>query len=434
MVEPSFMACLIASHVSSTGRVQALRRLLHSITQQQPSPPRVFLSWHATSPHADTVRALLDESSFLVHFEQPKPLSQFQHFANLVARIKYIISRPDWVCFSDDDDLWSERRSAILARACQMASPSTSTLCSRRKARPHSQAHSPPGAPPADAAAVRALLSRGLAMLTDAQRREENKRRSGFGALGGEHTHMIEYFDCACRFRVLERWVKSSCPTPVLQHKLCDLAFTAWLRQSYDVQYLLPEGSDADDFMYFYDVSLCAEERASTRVDVELAEVELANKAHSAAIRGDGAAAAALRLLCRLCGCSNDEIGSTAAKGATARFLAELRQNLEQEIVQTRIGGAVVPAQVIDSLCSRQLQLTLLNLAATRKLGADGAQRLEAWAASMARDTLAPLLLERLSFDALVCWDRMQVTHLINTSRTEEDVMAQVLREYGGGQ
>mmetsp|Transcript_59943 Transcript_59943/g.119026 ORF Transcript_59943/g.119026 Transcript_59943/m.119026 type:complete len:85 (+) Transcript_59943:7-261(+) len=80
----------------------------------------------------------------------------------------------------------------------------------------------------------------------------------------------------------------------------------------------------------------------------------------------------------------------------------------------------------------RQVGVLMSGLQAERMLTAAEVSTVRAWAAGVALYRLAPTLLQRLAFDALVCWDTMEVTHLINAARTKDDIMRQVLRDYGG--
>ena len=254
LTAPAYLTCLIASHVASEARLGAFRRLLASIRAQKPAPPRVMVSWSAeTAALAEGVRAALGECThFLEHVEQPSRLSQFEHFAQLTRRPRSVEWECEWLFFSDDDDVWSEHRTAIFAQGCRDAEEATEALCCRRKARKSgggggggdgggggapavgaaassSSSSSAASAPPADAAGVRSALARGAAALTDAQQREDGRRGVAFGAVGSGHYHLAEYFDFAVRRDVLGRWVRR-CPQVLLKHKMCDLAFTHTLR------------------------------------------------------------------------------------------------------------------------------------------------------------------------------------------------------------
>ena len=62
---------------------------------------------------------------------------------------------PAWVMFSDDDDLWSERRVATYASECAAAAPTTQALLCRRK----TMVYGKRAVDPRDASDVRALLA-----------------------------------------------------------------------------------------------------------------------------------------------------------------------------------------------------------------------------------------------------------------------------------
>ena len=373
-------------------------------------------------------------SRFVIHHEQRVRKSQFEHVASLVAKAKKRAEGlPTWVCFSDDDDLWSERRFDILTRAARSASSQVATLCCRRKARPTASVTA--STAPRDAVSVRALLTSGTASLTDSSKREASKRKEGFGEVGSEHFHMSEWFDYVCRFDTLAAWIRR-CPQPVLAHKLCDLAFTYSLRQdSHErarLEHFMPRGAAINDFVYYYGTALgaaSASQHAAVGADERALAYDLlrAGRAEQQARKGH---AAALDAIGALYGGADAAGDTDAAAAAMARFLADLRQHLEMELVQTRLGGHIVPTQIIESVCHRQVDVLLMDQGAAAKLGGERTATLNAWAYGVARDDVTPRLLSELQFDALVCWDEMRVTHLINEARTESEVMMEVMKEH----
>ena len=95
------------------------------------------MSWSATEEIAPRVRAVLSaavQSGLqLEHVEQPTRMQQFEHLRRLTALL-HAKRPPEWVFFSDDDDLWSERRCELYTRQCAAAPSSTRVVLCRRKA------------------------------------------------------------------------------------------------------------------------------------------------------------------------------------------------------------------------------------------------------------------------------------------------------------
>ena len=85
----------------------------------------------------------------LIHLSLLCYSSREQHYAYL-AKV-HASSPPAWVIFSDDDDIWDERRAAIYACECAAAPSSTETLLCQWKAMLRHRARD---TEPPDAAAV----------------------------------------------------------------------------------------------------------------------------------------------------------------------------------------------------------------------------------------------------------------------------------------
>lgn len=202
--------CFVASHVKNDQRAQQLARMLMSVVRQLPHPPPIAISWSAEAEVAAKVRAIIEAAvaaglSVRSH-EQLTRHSQFQHLHHLSRA--HAAAAPEWVLFSDDDDVWSEQRTAIYVRECSSAADTpTESIACRRKAMPLPAAAS---TNPSDAEAVRALVANGTVRLADSALPD--------GLDDSEH-NMNEYFDCAVRFGALSRFFEAM-PPYVIEHKL----------------------------------------------------------------------------------------------------------------------------------------------------------------------------------------------------------------------
>jgi hypothetical protein len=422
---PPPLTCFIASHVESEARVTELGRMLASIATQTASAlPAVHMSWSSSSVLADAVRTQLAASAFpgLDAIEQPGRLSQFEHLRELTRRAEEGPA-PPWVFFSDDDDLWSERRHALFARACARAKPSTVAVVCTRKARPAGAATAADGGgdddggstvddgsdgeggcPRASSAAVRtaadvrAQLRAGSALLTDLCALDMSK----------ESFNMDEYFDYAVRFEAL-RGFFASVPPVVIRHKLCDLAFVGILHQS-PTERFTPD--EADEFVYWYAradnapfadnaaaaaaVSACAgrgsggnrrgdggggSTGASSGVDIGDAERSLAKSSMPtvAAILAEA-----------------PEEAPEMDEATLAFFLSSLRQGMEQELVQLRVRSASPKLSVTSQVCERQLDVILSD---HPMRGSRCYRKFRAWALESAKGPLLNGLLRALCFD-----------------------------------
>lgn len=231
------LVCFLACHISQPHRIETLRWTLNSIAAQRVAPlpaASVRISYSASPAIADGVRAMLAEAaernpSLAVH-ERPAQQSQFEHLRSLTREAAASPTPPQWVYFSDDDDLWSENRHTLFRDACRKydATPSVHAVCCTRKARPEKKDDDAIDDAPSegvdggasyvtsvpDAAAARALVASGAARLTDLEAFD----------LSVESFNMDEYFDYAVRLPVLSSFFKLA-PNALVRHKLCDLAF-----------------------------------------------------------------------------------------------------------------------------------------------------------------------------------------------------------------
>jgi hypothetical protein len=122
--ESPTIVCFVASHVRNTQRAQQLARMLQSVAAQSPHPPPpVGISWSATAEVAPLVRKAISAAMAagldILSLEQTERHSQFQHLCRLCEA--HSSNPPRWIMFSDDDDLWSETRTALYARECAAA-------------------------------------------------------------------------------------------------------------------------------------------------------------------------------------------------------------------------------------------------------------------------------------------------------------------------
>ena len=324
--ERSFLTCLVASHVSSAARAEELARMLKSIRAQVPSPPPVSMSWSATEEVAPRIRAVLREAIEgglpLEHIEQPTRLTQFEHLRRLAARLTG--RAPEWVFFSDDDDLWSERRGALYVRECAAAPLAARAVLCRRKAA-FSSSRTIDDA--SDASSVRAMLRAGTLRLADSNLKD--------GVLEHEH-NMAEYFDLALRFGAFAQFF-ASVPPLVTQHKLCDLAFTfLHSRDRNTVRWIPP---DDDEFIYFYSRGARAGGASNTNEGVSQDELRRSEA------------------LLRQAPSSVPQFFTPSF--TVEKFVANMRQALEQELIMIRVTGGVAPLQIVHAACAHEADICL---------------------------------------------------------------------------
>ena len=370
------LVCFLASHVDGEGRKAALSRLLDSIDAQldRRCEPALHVSWHATDPRLrPEIAAMLSGRRPWLRRQlaQQTSHSQFEHLAALVADCRTRSEAPAWVCFTDDDDLWSPQRFALLEEQCSGAAPRTRALICRRKARPVAAAGA---AEPSNAADVLGLLGSGAAIVCDSAKvvLEPGKGEAD------EAFHRAEPFDYVVRFELLAEFCGLA-PVKLLRHKLCDMGWTRWVRDNCGGGALRTfEPSDPEEWMYWYGQSL-GEASASREVDVAPYERKLAARVNDRTL--------------------------FATEGAAARFLAVLRNRLEQVLVPLRARlepgtSGILPQQLLDSSCAAQVA-HLVQVAAS-SWPADCLARLHQWLTEQARGPLSEWLLCALDFEATI--------------------------------
>ena len=136
----STLVCFLASHIASAARAEQFEWLLRSIASQLPTPPTMCISWSAASLalEARIYSSMTAMKWPGLHFiKQQQRLSQFEHMRELVRFVQAGFGEPPlWIYFSDDDDIWSERRHVLYTDQCCKADNDTSIIVCTRKARP----------------------------------------------------------------------------------------------------------------------------------------------------------------------------------------------------------------------------------------------------------------------------------------------------------
>lgn len=122
---------LLASHVSSSRRLDLLRQCLRSIALQSTLPDALYLSWYASERLADEVVAALRAARLpcLRSLRQSRRLSQYEHLEAALTQVESDgVAQPVWAFFSDDDDLWHPHRTRQVRAACATASERVASL------------------------------------------------------------------------------------------------------------------------------------------------------------------------------------------------------------------------------------------------------------------------------------------------------------------
>lgn len=371
--------------------------MLKSILAQQPAVAPLSVSWSAaTAELAQRVRKLfataIAKGLMLTQLEQPTKTSQFEHLRALTEL--HAPKPPLWVLFTDDDDLWSERRFSLYwdeARKAARSAPGANALLCRRKAMKRANPAAPaPAAEPDDAAGVRALLASRHVRLSDCTLPD---------GLDDDDFNMSEYFDAAVRYGVLAAFF-ARVPRFVTRHRLCDLAFCFLLQKDPSTVLFMP--SDPDEFVYFY--ARGGKPQGASGVTASENDSALAQQAYSQAPED------VRRLFQR-------EGGSTSL---VVSFVACLRQGLEQELIQVRAFTAVAPAELVAQFCNHQARKNVQSFAIERpEMGRVPA--LVTWATALANGPLRDALLVRFEFEALVEQATMRVVRFVDLPEEEEE-------------
>ena len=394
-----------------------LERALSSLFNQTPHAPRTFLSWTAADATAAAairavVRTLISRGMPLDAHEQKgkQRLSQFEHFEVLTRRAGQVTGpEVQWVAFSDDDDISSEGRFALLASECarvhQMGGIEVPRVlqCTRKARAKHKLT-----TPAEDAEAVRQLLSGGFAALADSaavEGRDKSAAAASDASRPAPEATSLECFDLVVRLEVLRDFFRTCSPT-VIQHRFCDLAFVFLVREGTwgKPHAFAPPAQDASDFVYFYSRSQAeinaragSTSGASTLLTVRSLEARLARQCTKAVERllshtGDievdmptlraytaphragtqpGKAGAVTTSACPMLHAENAEdlealgmleAASSEASGGNQvharllRLLAEVRQFMEAELVQLRAGKTnALLSSIADGVVQREV-------------------------------------------------------------------------------
>ena len=399
--------------------MSSLSRLLASVDASTVSVS-IHISWSAANAELRAqAREMLQIWPWLHAIEQDAPHSQFEHMRHLTLAALASSSPPAWLIFSDDDDLWSPRRAELFLSECSNAPTNLRAVLCRRKARPGPTAGKvqlqPSGLAPSRASAdvcdpaaahdVSALLTSGRAVLCDShnyvEQYEQGEARNAF--------HRAEYFDYAVRLEALAAFVRTA-PTALLAHKLCDLAFTSWLKDMCPPRPFLP--SPAGEWVYWYGQAH-GSSSASQGLEVQAEERRLARRVRDASLFG------------------SDE--------ACAAFLAMLRQRLEQELVLLRgrlhppVIAGLVPLQLVEGACTRQAEAVIRGHvlgtgagATTDSWSAARIPRLQAWAQQQCRGPIASRLLAMLDFEALIDLKSFEVLPVSKACRSREEILGRL--------
>ena len=347
------------------------------------------MSWSATDEVAPRVRAVLRQAVEgglpIDYIEHSTRQTQFEHLRCLANRLAH--QPPDWVFFSDDDDLWSERRAALYVRECKAAPLAARAVLCRRKAA-FSSSRTVDDA--VDASSVRAMLRAGTLRLADSNLKD--------GVLEHEH-NMAEYFDLALRFGAFAHFF-ASVPPLVTRHKLCDLAFTFLHARDRNTIRWIP---DDDDFVYFYSRGARAGGASNSSDDVPREELR---RAEVLLQQAPSSVACFFASLCDV-----------------ERFVASLRQAIEQELIMIRVTGGVVPLQIVHAACAHEAGICLQAAAIDRGPSAR-APELLSWAQAVATGPLCESVVRQFEFEALVCWRTWQVTPVC-TQRSSGSILSE---------
>ena len=371
--------CFLASHVASKHRLADLERTVQSILAQRPKLPPLSVSWSSTPELAPHVRAIFDAAASaltVTSVEQPSKTSQFEHYRALASL--HAPKPPMWVLFSDDDDIWDEHRYGLYweqARLAARSTPNAAALLCRRKCLARHGAIEP-----RDAEGVRRLMRARHARYSDCNLKD--------GLEEDEH-NMAEYFDAAVRFSVVSQFFESV-PRFMTRHRLCDLAFCFLIQKQPTTVRWMPEGQR--DFVYFYSRGTRPEGASAvtpTEEDIHVARTHF------------GRSPPTVQQL--FIDAGGGDVDDDKWRGMVTSFVACLRQGLEQELIQIRATGRVVPRHLVLAACAHQAAKNVDSWAISHpEMHASRAPELAAWARGLACGPMCESLLCRFEFEALI--------------------------------
>lgn len=220
---PVPILALMAVHMSSTARYEHFRSCLKSI-EDQTVAPTLAISWSATNEEiASKVRALLEVARpgcCKICLEQPRRLSQFQHYRILTERLAATqsASTPCWVVFSDDDDFWDPQR----IEACAHEAGGCDAMSSVQSVVFPWFATRPDGIRPSSVEDIEDGIRKGVVQTKGGLSQEERK---GATVQSSED----EYWMYVVRLQVHEKFFEQASDT-LLACEFCDMAYKSFVR------------------------------------------------------------------------------------------------------------------------------------------------------------------------------------------------------------
>eukprot|EP00403_Amphidinium_massartii_P025540 CAMPEP_0178385470 /NCGR_PEP_ID=MMETSP0689_2-20121128/8048_1 /TAXON_ID=160604 /ORGANISM="Amphidinium massartii, Strain CS-259" /LENGTH=396 /DNA_ID=CAMNT_0020005751 /DNA_START=60 /DNA_END=1247 /DNA_ORIENTATION=- len=306
---------VLSSHIGTQQRLERLKDLFGSIAQQSEPLDTMFMVWSAPSEElrggveaaVEQLRRACGQRCPVTTLRQTKRTSQFYDIRWLWDELLSKEASGTWVLFTDDDDLWANRRvqtyKTNLARFANQ--PSVTGLCATHKVRPTS----------------RKLVARTSAEIT------EHLSSGKAIHCGGVHKEE-EFFDFACPLASLGEFLKM-CNEETLLHPFCDLRFSRFLQEYYEGGKVMYMPTDShESWVYYYSTAY------RTPSDEETYQQFVAQEQASTVLKLRAEDEVEAKELLRQ---------STAAGGASPTtqdieemvdFVATLRQNIEAVLIR----------------------------------------------------------------------------------------------------
>lgn len=242
------IVAMMASHIGNAERLAWFRVCLRSIIAQSHATS-VAVSWSAaTEALASKTRCLLSETMLrteVVSREQPRPLSQFEHYRALTKQLEQTEDTGEsshWVIFSDDDDLWHPERSGVYSSLLADSDGNMSVV----SAVCPWYVSDPDGRRPSSVEEVNAWLKEGTAVIKGGLSEKVLKDAS-------VHGNDEEYWMYAVRRRALDKFFEDATDS-LLACKFCDMAFRSFVRGfgGSAGQTVYIQNGPQSPWMYFY--------------------------------------------------------------------------------------------------------------------------------------------------------------------------------------
>ena len=337
---PPPLALLIASHVPDHERLRRLRACLRCVGAQRGDQLKgTWLSWSAGEALRPAVRKLIEELAVprLHAVEQPQPLRQFEHYADISRRASEALGEAAWAIFSDDDDLMHpERSSAYAAAITEAIARGARAVGAAWTARPR-VAESPRTASDVDA-----LVAAGRVVSTP-ELDEHGKRLR-------PHDAWDEYFNYGVELCELRRFFSSACPEAVRRSTYADMVLHTYLRNAVPTARFDPSlHGFGSNWAYYYDKP----------IDLEQAAAQGNASSGVTPIEADAAAAVALKL-----------VGGLEQVSEAARMHLAAQERSLYELYCTCFAGSPKPTPLKSFLLLGQLVAMdhLENLGHDRKV------------------------------------------------------------------